>query len=56
MNSARIERAADGEAAFAQDVGIDHGGFDVLMPEKFLDGPDIVAILLGFVCAQRAAK
>ena len=26
-------------------MGVDHGGFDVLVPEEFLDGADVVAVL-----------
>jgi hypothetical protein len=26
-------------------VGIDHGGFDIFMPQEFLHGADIVAVL-----------
>jgi hypothetical protein len=26
-------------------VGVDHGGLDVLVPEEFLDGADVVAVL-----------
>ncbi len=28
-----------------EDVGVDHGGFDVFVSEEFLDGADVVAIL-----------
>ena len=28
-----------------EDVGIDHGGFDVFVSEQFLDGADIVSVL-----------
>ena len=45
MGSSGIERTAHGEAAFAQDVCVYHGGLDVLVPKEFLDGPDIIAIL-----------
>ena len=26
-------------------MGVDHGGLDILVPEQFLDGADVVAIL-----------
>ncbi len=42
--SVRVERAADGEAAAIEDVGVDHRRADVLMAEQFLDGADIVAV------------
>jgi hypothetical protein len=37
-----IERTADAQSSAVEDVGIDHGGIDVGMAEKFLDGADIV--------------
>ena len=40
-----IQRAFDGQAAALEDVGVDHGGADVLVAEQFLDGANIVAIL-----------
>ena len=40
-----IERAFDGEAAALEDVGVDHGGADILVPKKFLYGADVVAVL-----------
>ena len=37
-------RAGDTSAAgVAEDVGIDHGRFDIFMAEELLDGADIVA-------------
>ena len=38
-----VERAADAETGFVEDVGVDHRGRDVLVPEQFLDGANIVA-------------
>lgn len=38
-------RGFDVVAAFIDDVGVDHGCFQILMAEKFLDGSDIVAVL-----------
>jgi len=38
-----IERAADAEGAAIEDVGVDHGGRDVAVAQKLLDGPDVVA-------------
>ena len=38
-----VERAANGFRATIQDMGINHGGLHVLMPEQFLHGPNIVS-------------
>src|SRR5712671_149913 len=38
-----VEWAANGFRATIQDMGIDHGGLHVLMPEQFLHGPNIVS-------------
>jgi hypothetical protein len=38
-----VEWAAHGFRTTIQDMGIDHGGLHVLMPEQFLHGPNIVA-------------
>jgi len=48
-----VQRAADGEAAaledvpfdYAQDAGVDHRRFHVLMAEQLLDGADVVVVL-----------
>jgi hypothetical protein len=40
---ALVEGAADGEGATVEDVGVDHGGRDVAVTEKLLDGSDVVA-------------
>lgn len=40
-----IERAADAEPGFVQDVGVNHGGGDVFVAEEFLDGANIIAAL-----------
>jgi len=37
------QRAADGKTEFVQDVGVNHVGRNVLVPEKFLDSTDVVA-------------
>jgi hypothetical protein len=39
-----VQWAADGETAPVEDVSINHGGFDILVAEEFLDGADVVAI------------
>src|SRR5450759_905083 len=40
-----VQGAADGQASPVEDVGIDHGRFDVLVAQKFLDGADVVVVL-----------
>ena len=40
-----IEWAADAGGAAVEDVGVDHGGGDVLVAEQLLDGADVVAVL-----------
>jgi hypothetical protein len=32
-------------ATAIEDVGVDHGGFDVFVSEQFLDGADVVTVL-----------
>ena len=39
-----IERAADAEAGFVEDVGVDLGGGEVGVAEEFLDGAEIVVV------------
>lgn len=38
-----MTRTGDGRGAVLQDVGIDHGGFYIVVTERFLDGADIGA-------------
>jgi len=40
-----IERAADRQAAALKHVGVDHGGANIFVPQKFLHGTDVVPIL-----------
>jgi hypothetical protein len=40
-----VEGGFYGESAALQYMSVDHGGFDVLMPEEFLDGADVVSVL-----------
>lgn len=40
-----VERAAHGEAALVEDVGVEHRGFDVGVAKQFLDGADVIAVL-----------
>jgi hypothetical protein len=41
-DSLKIQRAAHRQAAALQDVGVDHRRPHVLVPQQFLDGPDVV--------------
>ena len=38
----RIEGGFDGEAATLKNVSVDHGGFDILVAEEFLDSANVV--------------
>ena len=40
-----IQRAFDRQSAALEDVGVDHGGADILVAEQFLNGADIVPVL-----------
>ena len=40
-----VEGRFDSQTAALQYVGVDHGGFDVFVPEEFLYGADVVACL-----------
>ena len=40
-----VEGGFDGVGSALEDVGVDHGGFDVFVAEEFLDGADVVAVL-----------
>jgi hypothetical protein len=40
-----VQRIAHGQPVSIQHVGIHHGGFHIFMPEEFLDGSDVVALL-----------
>lgn len=37
-----IQRAADGEAAAVEDVGVDHGCGDIFVAQQFLKGANII--------------
>jgi hypothetical protein len=39
-----VKRAANGQPRFIQNVGVNHRGGDVFVPEQFLDGTNIVAV------------
>ena len=45
-----VEGAFDGKSAALEYVGVDHGGADILMPEQFLNGTNIVAVLEEMGC------
>jgi hypothetical protein len=40
-----IERAFDGFYATLEYMGVDHSGFDILVPKQLLDSADIVTVL-----------
>ena len=40
-----IEGADHALAAAIENMGVDHGGFDIFVSEEFLDSTDVVAIL-----------
>ncbi len=40
-----IQRTAHRQASSLQDMGIDHRGFHILVPEQFLHSADVVVIL-----------
>ena len=40
-----VEGAADAGGAAVEDVGVDHGGRDILVAQELLDGADVVAVL-----------
>jgi len=40
-----IRRAMNSLTAAIQDMGIDHRGTDIFVPQEFLNGPDVVAVL-----------
>jgi hypothetical protein len=42
-----VERTAHAFATALQHVRVDHGRFDALMYEEFLDGTNVVAMLQG---------
>lgn len=45
MELEAVRRAVHSTSASVQDMGIDHGRTDVLMPKELLDRPDVVAVL-----------
>jgi hypothetical protein len=52
----RVEGAADASAACPlQDVGVNHRGLDVGVPEELLDGADVIAVLEE-VCGERVPQ
>ena len=40
-----VHRAPDSQPATVQDMGVDHGGADIPVPQEFLDGPDVISVL-----------
>jgi hypothetical protein len=42
--SQEVERALDSTATPVEHMGVDHGRLHTLMPEQFLDRPDVVSV------------
>jgi len=40
-----VQRAADGFGPLVEDMSVDHGSLDIFVPQQFLDGADVVAVL-----------
>ena len=40
-----VQRTAHGQSASIQHMRLHHGGLHIFVPEEFLDGPDVVALL-----------
>jgi len=45
LDPSPIQRGFDRQPAALEDVGVDHGGLDVLVSEEFLHGADVVSVL-----------
>ena len=39
-----VGRRPDSPGTFVENVCVDHGGFEVAVPEEFLDGANVVAV------------
>ena len=50
-----IQRASDGQSSFVEDVGVNHGGADVLVAQEVLDGSDVIPVLQQ-VCGKAVTK
>ena len=46
-----VQRAAYGQAAAFEDVGVDHSGFDAFVAQEFLNSPNIIAVFQE-VCSE----
>lgn len=55
MHTLGVEGAFDRESAALEDMGIDHGGFDILVTQQFLDGANVVSTLQQ-VCRKRVTE
>lgn len=44
VHGSAVEWTADAASAPVQYMGVDHGGFDILVTKQFLDRPNVVAI------------
>jgi hypothetical protein len=54
--SARIERTPYASPTALQHVRVDHGRTDVLVPQEFLHGPNIVPILQEVCCEAMSER
>jgi len=45
-----VRRALDAEAAAVEDMGVDHRGSDVAVPEQLMDGANVIARLQEMRC------
>ena len=50
-----VKRGTDGGSATIEHVGVDHGGFDILVPKQFLYRANIVAVFEE-VCGEAVSK
>lgn len=51
-----IKRANNSPSTAIQNMGINHGGFDIFVTQQLLDGADVVAILQKFGYLRSKAK
>ncbi len=50
----KVDWAAGAHGATVQDMGVDHGCLDVLVPQQFLDGANVMPALQS-MCGERYA-
>jgi hypothetical protein len=44
VSSEGVRRTADAQPATVENMGVDHGCLHILVAEKFLNGPNVIAI------------